>query len=144
MNISGHDLRQVADFTFRSAAEGLFAKRTGRDDHFGARGVEFRCDRLRDPYLLTVGNRRIGHRGAAAEGVLARRGRFQQLAHGFDHRPRLVVDAAPAPQLARVVVGETRLSALRREASGTNQPQDIFLNGAAPRSPAGRNPRGTP
>lgn len=65
-------------------------------------------------------------RRAAAEGVLARRGGFEQFAHGFDHRTRLVVDAAAAPQFAGVVVGEAHRAMLQRKAARTNQPQDIF------------------
>ena len=68
----GYDnLRQVADFPFRTAPDGFFAKRAGRDDHLGTGSFQLPGHGFCDLHLLTVGDRRIGDRRAAAGGVSA-------------------------------------------------------------------------
>ena len=122
----GYDLRQIAHFAFRSASDGLLAERAGRHDHIGPRSLQLSGHGPCNLHLLTVRNRRIGHRGSAAKGILARRRRFEQLAHRFDHGPGFVVNPASAPQFTGIVVREARRAVLGLQAPDADQPQDIL------------------
>ena len=53
-DIGCDNLRQVADFPFRTAPDGFFAKRAGRDDHLGSGSFQLPGHGFCDLHLLTV------------------------------------------------------------------------------------------
>lgn len=123
----GYDnLRQVADFPFRTAPDGFFAKRAGRDDHLGTGSFQLPGHGFCDLHLLTVGDRRIGDRRAAAGGVFAGFRGFEQFPDSPDHGTRIVVNPAATSQFAGVVVGITRRAVPDMETACLHQTQDIF------------------
>ena len=126
LHAGSHHLGKVLHLVTRTAYQRLLAERTGGDNHLGARRLQLARDRACNLQLLAVRDGQIGHRGAAAKGIFARLGRFEQLAHRLDDGTRLVVDAAAAPQFAGVVVGIARGTVLDLQASGAHQAEDIL------------------
>ena len=141
----GYDnLRQVADFPFRTAPDGFFAKRAGRDDHLGTGSFQLPGHGFCDLHLLTVGDRRIGDRRAAAGGVFAGFRGFEQFPDSPDHGTRIVVNPAATSQFAGVVVGITRRAVPDMETALPSSDAGYIPNGAAPRPLRAHNPHEKP
>ena len=106
--------------------EGFLAHRAGGDHHVGVRLGEDLQGLVADLRLLVEGEHRVAEVHAAADAVFLLCGDLFQLTDGLQHFAGLLVDAAAASEVARVVVSERCIHLFHRKFAGLDQHVEVL------------------